>query len=467
MGEIIERTIPSKPLTWTGERLTSEAGGQVEIEHLHRYLLARDHCRGLDVLDVAAGEGYGTALLAQVAKSATGVEISGEAAAHAAREYIRPNLRYLQGDARKIPMGDASVDVVVSFETVEHLFEQDVFLSEIKRVLRPGGRLVMSSPNSEAYSPPGSEANPYHVRELSRLEFVDLVGRHFGHVQLLAQRPMLGSVLVAEGDRAAGATVTLERRGGTHFERSDGLAQALYFLAVASDAPLEPVANSVFIESGEIGPIIGQSASYAPTRDALLEAVARAEKAEAAFHASREEIAKCMSEASDERGAAAARIAGLEAEIAARTAQTTVAEAAAAKAEAALATASAASAAAATTAVAAQSEPSRLLLLQANKDRDLARAALRRAAIQAGLSWKDRFALVSERASEAERHARILADQLIEARAETVLWRSRYDGLRGRLERFIRRFGVLHLVRLMPGGIRRTMRDTIIPPGQV
>jgi len=459
VGEIIERTIPSKPLTWTGERLTSEAGGQVEIEHLHRYLLARDHCRGLDVLDVAAGEGYGTALLAQVARSATGVEISSEAAAHAAREYVRPNLRYLQGDARKIPVGDASIDVVVSFETVEHLFEQDVFLSEIKRVLRPGGRLVMSSPNSEAYSPPGSEANPYHVRELSRLEFVDLVGRHFGHVRLLAQRPMLGSVLVSDGDQA-GATVTVERRGATHFERSNGLAQALYFLAVASDAPLEPLSNSVFIESGEIGPIIGQSASYAPTRAALLEAVTRAEKAEAAFHASREEIAKCMSEAGDERAAATARMAELEKEIEARAAQT-----AAALAEAAAATAAAA--AAATAAAAVQSEPSRILIMQANKDRDLARAALRRAAVQAGLSWKERFVQLSERASDAEQRARMLDEQLTEVRAEAILWRSRYDGLRGRLERFIRRFGFVHLVRLMPGGIRRTMRDAIIPPGQV
>lgn len=459
MGEIIERTIPSKPLTWTGERLTSEAGGQVEIEHLHRYLLARDHCRGLDVLDVAAGEGYGTALLAQVAGSATGVEISGEAAAHAAREYVRPNLRYLQGDARKIPVGDASMDVVVSFETVEHLFEQDVFLGEIKRVLRPGGRLLMSSPNSEAYSPPGSEANPYHVRELSRSEFVDLVGRHFGHVRLLAQRPMLGSVLVSDGDQA-GATVTIERRGAAHFERGNGLVQALYFVAVASDAPLEPLANSVFIESGEIGPIIGQSASYAPTHAALLEAVARAEKAEAAFHASREEIAKCMSEAGDERAVAAARIAQFEQEIAAHATETAEALAAA-LAEAAAATAAAAAA------TALQGEPSRLLIMQANKDRDLARAALRRAAIQAGLSWRERFVQLSERASDAERRARTLDDQLVEARAEAVLWRSRYDGLRGRLERFIRRFGFVHLVRLMPGGIRRTMRDAIIPPGQV
>jgi len=69
VGEIFSRPVPGKRLSFTGERLTSELGGQTEIEHLHRYLLARDFCRGKDVLDIASGEGYGSALLSQVATS--------------------------------------------------------------------------------------------------------------------------------------------------------------------------------------------------------------------------------------------------------------------------------------------------------------------------------------------------------------------------------------------------------------
>jgi len=70
MGEIIARAVPEAPLAFTGERLTSEHASETEIEHLHRYLLAREWCRGKDVLDVASGEGYGTWMLAQVARSA-------------------------------------------------------------------------------------------------------------------------------------------------------------------------------------------------------------------------------------------------------------------------------------------------------------------------------------------------------------------------------------------------------------
>ena len=202
LGEIFKRVVPDTPLEWTGERLTTATAGQVEIEHLHRYFLARALCRGRDVLDVASGEGYGTALLAQTALSVIGVEVSAEAVAHAAEAYRQPNLRFLEGDARRLPLDDASVDAVVSFETIEHLYEHDQFLAEVRRVLRPGGRFIISSPERDIYSPSGSSANPYHVRELTRAEFSALLRDSFAHVRLLGQRPMLGSVLVSEGDGA-------------------------------------------------------------------------------------------------------------------------------------------------------------------------------------------------------------------------------------------------------------------------
>src|SRR5438046_354833 len=149
MGEIFERTKPASALPWTGERLTTDVSGQVEIEHLHRYFFARVLCRDLDVLDIASGEGYGAALLAQVARSVVGVEISNEAVAHAQAAYHQPKLRYIQGDARKIPLPDSSVDAVVSFETIEHFYEHEAFVAEVKRVLRPNGFFIVSSPETE------------------------------------------------------------------------------------------------------------------------------------------------------------------------------------------------------------------------------------------------------------------------------------------------------------------------------
>ena len=105
------------------------------------------------MLDVASGEGYGTALLAQVAGSAVGVEIDPDTVTAARAEFQRPNLRYEQGDARALPVPDDSIDVVVSFETLEHLAEHDVFLSELRRVLRLDGLLIISTPDRDAYSP--------------------------------------------------------------------------------------------------------------------------------------------------------------------------------------------------------------------------------------------------------------------------------------------------------------------------
>ena len=249
MGELIRREAAAAPSAFRGERLTSAVSGQVAIEHYHRYLLARDLCRGRDVLDVAAGEGYGTALLAQVAASAVGIEIDAESVAAARVEFARPNLRFEQGDARSLPLGDASVDVAVSFETLEHLAEQHEFLSELRRVLRPGGLLVMSTPDRDIYSPLGTAPNPFHVLELSRDEFGALLDRHFVHVAFAIQRPMIGSVILHAD---AAPLRTFENRSDTVIEASDGLARGPYLLALASDSPLPALPNSVFIHRSDL-----------------------------------------------------------------------------------------------------------------------------------------------------------------------------------------------------------------------
>jgi SAM-dependent methyltransferase len=252
MGEIIPRPTPPVPMPFTGERLTSEYGGQTEIEHLHRYLLAREWCREKDVLDVASGEGYGTAMLAQVAKSAIGVEIADDAVAHATSSYQRANLTYLQGDARSIPVADASRDVVVSFETIEHFAEQQQFLNEVRRVLRPGGLFIVSTPDRDNYSPPDSPVNAYHVKEMTGTEFQALLLASFARVSILLQRPIFGSVLLPAAAETA-VPLCFERRGSSHFEASAGLARPQYLVAFASDGPAAVLPSSVYIESGRLG----------------------------------------------------------------------------------------------------------------------------------------------------------------------------------------------------------------------
>ena len=254
MGEIFRWEHPAKALPFTGERFTSETSGQIEIEHLHRYFLAREMCRDKDVLDIASGEGYGSAFIAQVAKSVVGVELDAEVVAYASAAYGRPNLTFQQGDARAIPLDAASVDVVVSFETIEHLYEQEAFIAEVRRVLRPDGVFVVSTPDRDVYSPTDSQPNPFHVRELTLSEFEEALHRHFAHVSCLLQRPMLGSALLPpNGAAVAEPALTFERRGDNHFEASTGLPRAVYAVALASAHPVALPAASLYIDTSTIG----------------------------------------------------------------------------------------------------------------------------------------------------------------------------------------------------------------------
>lgn len=251
MGEIFRQEQPDDALPWTGERMVTGVGGAIEMEHLHRYFLARDLCRGRDVLDVAAGEGYGSALLAQTASSVTGVELDPTAVAYAAGAYVRANLRFLSGSATALPLDAASVDVVVSFETLEHFFDHDLFLSEVRRVLRPGGLLVLSTPDAATYSGPGSTPNPFHVRELTHGQFADVLKASFVHVALLRQRVMVGSAIVAEDAGMASAPMIYEQRGPMVFEAHRHLPRAPYLIALASDAEASLPASSLFIQTDD------------------------------------------------------------------------------------------------------------------------------------------------------------------------------------------------------------------------
>ena len=252
MGEIIAWPKASNPPSLTEGRLTESDGGQTEIERLHRYLTAREWCRDKDVLDVASGEGYGTALLAQVARSALGVETAPEAVDRANTAYRANNLSFLVGDARFLPSPDAAFDVVTSFETIERLAEQRRFLSEIRRVLRPGGLLIASTPDRDNYSPAESAANPFHVRELTQAEFETRLRSYFAEVSLLLQRPVFGSVLLPNGGGKA-APLCFERRGEGHFEGSLNLPRPQYVVAFASDEPVQPPPPSVYIDTGRLG----------------------------------------------------------------------------------------------------------------------------------------------------------------------------------------------------------------------
>ena len=154
--------------------------------HLKRYEFALPLCRGKEVLDAGCGVGYGTALLAQEAARAVGVDIDAQALAYARERYRAANLEFRRMDLLDLDFADASFDVVCSFEAIEHLAHRDAFLAGAARLLRPGGALVVSTPRAERTTERPS--NPHHRVEYSREDFEALLRRHFRHVELYGQR---------------------------------------------------------------------------------------------------------------------------------------------------------------------------------------------------------------------------------------------------------------------------------------
>ena len=225
----------------TGERFIPEHPGDWSPEHYHRYFLARGLVTGKRVLDIASGEGYGSAMLAEQASHVTGVDISEEAVEAARAKYRRDNLDYLCGSVTAIPLPDQAVDAVVSFETIEHLVEHTQMLSEIRRVLSPEGVLIISSPDKRTYSDIPDYHNEFHVKELYEDEFVDLLRHFFPNIHLYRQNLEYGSLVSSETENR----FVYVEQDGARFEAHEGLPQGKYIIAIAGNDALPTIPNSL------------------------------------------------------------------------------------------------------------------------------------------------------------------------------------------------------------------------------
>jgi SAM-dependent methyltransferase len=222
-------------MEFTGERYIPTLTGNIALEHLHRYLLGKNICRSKSVLDLACGEGYGSAILAEVASAVVGVDISADVVQHAKIKYMRPNLQFMVSSCIEIPLEDHSVDVVISFETLEHHDQHEEMMTQIKRVLRPSGVLLISTPDKYRYSDLPSFKNQFHVKELYVHEFEELLGKRFKNCVFYGQRIVFGSAIFSARTQSKIRTFRSE---GTVFSSAEGLVDPLYWLGLASDAEL-------------------------------------------------------------------------------------------------------------------------------------------------------------------------------------------------------------------------------------
>lgn len=150
--------------------------------HLNRYAFVKPFCEGADILDAACGQGYGSYLMKTWgAKSVTGIDIDQETVEKASRLFQQDGLCYMQHTVEQLPFPDASFDVVVSFETIEHVDDPDAFLEEIKRVLKPGGTVIISCPNDNYYYQNDCAKNPFHKAEYTYFQFKEMAEKHLGN----------------------------------------------------------------------------------------------------------------------------------------------------------------------------------------------------------------------------------------------------------------------------------------------
>jgi SAM-dependent methyltransferase len=222
---------------FTGERVIPD---QVNVdllnEHMARYMFAARWAAGKRVLDAGCGTGYGAAEMARTAQRVVGIDRAAEALSFAREHYQAANLEFEKASCAALPFADASFDLVAAFEIIEHMDDWREFLLEVRRVLAPGGQVIVSTPNRLYYteSRGATGANPFHVHEFDFEEFRRELKLFFPQVAMYLENHTEGMTFQPHpaGD---GAPASAE----VHIEAAEASPQdSHFFLAICSGRPL-------------------------------------------------------------------------------------------------------------------------------------------------------------------------------------------------------------------------------------
>lgn len=230
---------------FTGERVVpGQVSPDLWNEHYARYAFAARLARGKRVLDAGCGTGYGSAALAEVASRVTGVDVSAEAVASARIAFSRDNLGFVSASAENLPFPDASFDLIVAFEVIEHLENWRALLSEARRLLSPAGQFIVSTPNRLYYAESRSlhGPNPYHAHEFEYEEFREALAALFPNVAMFLQNHVEGIAFQPASCASMSAQVAVDR-GALKPEESH------FFLAVCATVPQTGAPTWVYLPS--------------------------------------------------------------------------------------------------------------------------------------------------------------------------------------------------------------------------
>lgn len=190
-----------KGITEENER-AKPGEGEIFANHLARYQFAKNFVAGKVVYSLACGVGYGEYLLAREggAKKVVGIDNSEEAIAYAKKNYQTPNLIFKKEDALSTSLEDNLAEAIISFETIEHVVDDEKFLRELRRLLKPNGLLIISTPNKASSFKnllARRSFNVFHLREYKKGELEKILTKYFKILNMYGQKEILKRSLPA------------------------------------------------------------------------------------------------------------------------------------------------------------------------------------------------------------------------------------------------------------------------------
>jgi len=183
-----------KKIDHKGERIELSNTNITLLEHIHRYIFASNYIKDKIVLDAACGTGYGSNYLSNYAKMVYGIDINADVIDNNKEIYKKENLIFTNGSVYQLPYDDNMFDVIVSFETIEHVDNGEKVFSEFNRVLKDNGLLIISTPNKNI-SIQNNINNPFHVHEYFEEEFIEFLNKYFNNVNIYYQSNLFLNII--------------------------------------------------------------------------------------------------------------------------------------------------------------------------------------------------------------------------------------------------------------------------------